>query len=67
MLSIINETVEISSKMQGPTGPEALKKSLKTQISASFFGAFPADFLNTDLTDEQTRAKHIQGADGVCK
>ncbi len=54
MLSIINETVEISSKMQGPTGPEALKKSLKTQISASFFGAFPADFLNTDLTDEQT-------------
>lgn len=38
------KTLEISEKTQGTTGPDGLKKSLKTQISASFFRAFLTKF-----------------------
>ena len=40
----MRESLEISRKTQGTTGPDSLKKTLKTQISASFFRGFLLDF-----------------------
>ena len=44
----MRERLEIPRKIQGTTGPKGLKKSLKTQISASFFRGFLLDFENEE-------------------